>query len=141
MSAQAQATAAAATIDVLVELDADFRPDRSRFPEHIRGLFDLSEETKDYLLENGDFLHSLLHMSPERCIDVFGNQAKFDYTRAMYDNREYIVDGYLPWKRVPVPVLKQMMIQLLWRGSTRDGSQREEYTISQTTSSSAPAPN
>ena len=27
----------------------------------------------------------------------------------MYQNNKYIVNGYLPWSRIPVPVIKQMM--------------------------------
>ena len=79
------------------------------FPEHMRGVFKLSEGTADYLIDNPRFFYKLIHATPEKCKDIFANQENFEYTRTIHENKKLIVDGLLPWKCVPPSLLEMTM--------------------------------
>ena len=104
MSADSPATAPATELDAYANFASPVN-----CPEHLRGVHDLSTGTLDYIMGDLRFFRSIINASPKRCRDLFACQENFDYTRAIYENAEYIVNGYLPWKRVPSSVLEQTM--------------------------------
>ena len=81
----------------------------ANFPEHMRGVFDLSEGTRDFLMKHERLFSLILHLPPKRCRNVFACQENFDYTRAIYENQKFIVNGLLPWNRVPSSLLELTM--------------------------------